>query len=176
MMHEIVQQSLKPFENYPDNSRVWVYQADRILSDSEVDAIESKLKDFIPTWAAHGKGLDASFAILFNTFVVLIVNETLEKASGCSIDSSVKVIKDLGENLKINFFDRFAIAFIQNDEFNCVSKAQFQTLVNQNKDNLLVFNNTITSFDALKNKWLLPFEDSWHTNFFSKENTFNLSL
>lgn len=166
-MQAFIENILQQFNQYPENSRVWVYQADRILNNNEVDTIESALKSFVPSWAAHGKNLDASFAILFNTFVVLLVNESSEKASGCSIDSSVKVIKDLGQQLNVNFFDRFAIAFIQGEEFNCVTKEQFQHLVNQNKENLWVFNNTITSFYDLKNNWLKPFEESWHSTYFA---------
>jgi hypothetical protein len=175
-MQKIIEQSLNAFSNYPENSRVWVYQADRILNDGEVDTIEIALKNFVPTWTAHGKHLDASFAILFNTFIVLIVNESLEKASGCSIDSSVKVIKELGQELNINFFDRFAITYIQGEEFNCVTKEQFQALVNANTENLWVFNNTITSLKALKQNWLIPFKYSWQEQYFAEVNTFSLKL
>ena len=175
-MHPTVINSLEAFNQFSPNSKVWVYQADRILAENEVDVIEAAVKQFVSGWAAHGKELEAGFAILFNTFVILIVDEQKEKASGCSIDSSVRVIKELGKQLNVDFFNRFAIAYIQNDEFNCVSKEQFQALVNQNNENLLVFNNTIIKLSDLSTNWLGSYQNSWQSNYFASEKTFNLSL
>lgn len=175
-MNTFIEESLAAFNDYSPDSRVWIYQADKILGDGEVDTIEKEVKTFVSSWAAHGKPLEAGFAILFNTFVILVVDEQKEKASGCSIDSSVKVFKELGKTLKIDFFNRFAITYIQDEEFNCVTKEQFETLVNKNTSNLWVFDNTQTKLSSLYKNWLVPFENSWQKNYFLSENTFKLSL
>lgn len=175
-MTEAIQPYLEAFKSYSPNSKIWIYQADRILSEQEVDTLESAMKQFVSGWAAHGKELEAGFAIFFNTFIILVVDEQKEKASGCSIDSSVRVVKELGKQLNVDFFNRFAIAYIQGEEFNCVTKEQFQSLVNQSADNIWVFNNTLTMLSDLYNQWLVPFESSWHKTYFSGQSSFSLSL
>ena len=43
-----------PFEQLPDQSRVWVYQANRPLTGEEMEQIRSFLKNEMNAWAAHG--------------------------------------------------------------------------------------------------------------------------
>jgi hypothetical protein len=167
---------LKKIENFSPDSRLWIYQADRTLADNEAAIAEEIIQDFASRWQAHGHPLNAYAAMLFNTFAVLIVDENVEKASGCSIDTSVKIIKELGSQLKVDFFNRFAIAYIAGDMFDCVSKEEFQTLIDTGKSDLLVFNNTITRLSQFENEWIVPFEGSWQSGFFTTDNSFKLSL
>ena len=84
------------------DSRVWVYQSDRCFDDSEIETINLLCFDFIKGWAAHGAPLKASFEVIDKYFLVLAVDQNIASASGCSIDSSVKFIKDLELKFKIN--------------------------------------------------------------------------
>jgi hypothetical protein len=96
-------------ENFPDNSQVWVYGANRFLTDEEQQAIIPRLNEFLRGWAAHGSELSAQSTILHNNFIVLIANEEEVKASGCSIDTSVRFIKELGKTFTIDFFNRLSV-------------------------------------------------------------------
>ena len=49
---------LIPFNKMPDYARVWVYQANRDLTDSEVNTIQQILESQINNWAAHGSRND----------------------------------------------------------------------------------------------------------------------
>lgn len=171
-----LEQFLQKIKSYAPESRIWIYQADRILQDNEVAVAEEILLDFTQKWAAHGKPLNATASIVFNTFLILIVDEAAEKASGCSIDTSVKIVKELGAQLGVDFFNRFAIAYISGDMFDCVSKEDFQKLIDSGKKDLLVFNNTLTQLSQLEEHWILPFENSWHANYFTSSNSFSFSL
>ncbi len=92
-----------PFEKLPGHSRLWIYQANRPLTADEKEYLTQGLKDLCDQWSAHGVPLRTSFALPFDRFVVLAVDEG---ASGCSIDSSVRFLKGLQEKLGIDFFDR----------------------------------------------------------------------
>jgi hypothetical protein len=46
-----------PFENLPEESKIWVYQSNRKFSDTEFSEIESALQAFLENWAAHGTSL-----------------------------------------------------------------------------------------------------------------------
>ncbi|TVR82244.1 MAG: ABC transporter ATPase [Chitinophagaceae bacterium] len=154
---------------FPDNARVWVYQADRKLNEYEKISISGKLNRFLNDWAAHGKKLDCSGEILHDLFIVLIVDESFEAASGCSIDSSVNFIRSIGEELNINFFDRFAIAYEDNNEIKVCSKNEFEALAAENKvnKNTIVFNNLVLDYANLKNNWKVPAHQSWQSKFFN---------
>jgi hypothetical protein len=100
-----------PIETLHENSRIWIYQASRALNPHEESTIDETLKAFCDQWAAHGAGLKTSFRIDHHRFVLLAVDEQVAGASGCSIDSSVRVLKDLEQKLNLDFFDRSEIAF-----------------------------------------------------------------
>ncbi|MBL1280433.1 MAG: ABC transporter ATPase, partial [Fluviicola sp.] len=93
------------FEQLPENSKVWVYQADRELNSSEESFLLENLKIFIQDWAAHGSQLYGDVAIKDMRFVILAVDESKTGVSGCSIDTSVRKIKDLGAEIKVDFFN-----------------------------------------------------------------------
>ena len=84
-----------PFETLPEESKVWIYQSNRKFTDEEFAAIETDLKTFVENWAAHGTGLEASFELKYNRFIILAVNQENQIATGCSIDSSVQFIQSL---------------------------------------------------------------------------------
>ena len=45
------------FNTLPEESRVWIYQASRSFSETELEEIQSKLNIFIENWTAHGSDL-----------------------------------------------------------------------------------------------------------------------
>ena len=150
-------------------SRVWIYQADRILSGDLVVLIENDLKSFVTNWTAHGSALSAKGYIKHNLFLILEVDESVAGVTGCSIDKSVHFIKSLGERYAIDFFDRMRVAYI--DEHNMVQLAdrnQFENLIKLGSitPDTIVFNNLITVSEELQDKWQVAFKDSWHAKIF----------
>jgi len=89
-----------PFENLPENSKIWIYQSNRKFSEAEMTEIENELKAFLENWTAHGTGLEASYLLKYNRFIIIAVNQEVQQATGCSIDSSVAFIQSL--ELKYN--------------------------------------------------------------------------
>ena len=118
------------FPNLPSHSRVWLYLADRKLDATEAHFLNEKLKLFLDSWAAHNKKLTCDGTLLFSQYLILAVNEDVESASGCSIDSSVRFVKSLGQELNVDFFNRLNVLVIENQEpvinsyFEAVDKNQ----------------------------------------------------
>lgn len=153
----------------PDHARVWIFQADRFLTESEVDTISNVLNSFIPQWAAHGNQLYGGYTVEKNLFIVIGVDESQSPASGCSIDSLTKVIKELGADLKIDFFNRLAISYEDdNGGLQLVSMEKFKELVKANEVNkeTIVFNNLVADKGEFDRKWRSEVKNSWHTNLF----------
>jgi hypothetical protein len=153
---------------FSENSRVWVYQADRKLSVTEVEQVQQQLDSFTTGWTAHNNQLKAKAEVRYNRFLVLIVDESQAGASGCSIDKSVHFMQHLEQEFGINLFDRFNLAYRQGDEVLSAPRHAFEEMIKQNSINkqTIVFNNMVQNLSELETKWEVPFKDSWHIQLF----------
>jgi hypothetical protein len=151
-----------PFDSLPDNARIWIYQSNRKFSKGEVDIISKDLLSFTEQWEVHGKPMKTSFKLCFDQFIILAADEGYNEASGCSIDSSVRVLKNLGSLLNIDLFDRNAVAFKDNEiTLIPLSKLKEQNAVGRWNRDTLVFNNLITTKGDLSERWLVKAGDTW---------------
>ncbi|MDB5015935.1 MAG: transporter ATPase [Mucilaginibacter sp.] len=153
---------------FSENSRVWVYQSDKKLSDTEVQQIQSLLNEFTTGWTAHNNQLKAKAEIRYNRFLILIVDESQAGASGCSIDKSVHFMQQLEKQFGIKLFDRFNLAFREGNEVLSAPRHDFEALLKQGSINTdtIVFNNMVQNLNELQTKWEVPFKDSWHIQLF----------
>ncbi len=117
-----------PFQDLPDSARIWVYQASRALHSQEIDLISQTLTQSCQAWEAHGAPLQASFEIRYNQVIIIAVNEAMNAASGCSIDTSTRWFKSLGESLQVDFFSR-DVAVIRNDQVQLLALGQIKAAV-----------------------------------------------
>jgi len=76
-------------ENFPPDSRVWIYQSSRLFTLNEALAIEDLLNDFTGNWLSHGTPVKGASYLFFGQFIILIADEKATGVSGCSTDSSV---------------------------------------------------------------------------------------
>jgi hypothetical protein len=158
---------LVPFNDLPKNSKIWIYQADRELSNEEVKKIKNKIESFLKNWQSHGKDLVASYKIAYNQFIILAVDEDKTKSSGCSVDASVALIKELEQDLQVNFFDRMKVTFKYNENINTINLVDFKHYVSKGKINnkTVVFNNLVKNISEFETNWEIPAENSWHSRF-----------
>ena len=87
---------METFSHLPASSGVWIYQSDRAFSAEEVAAINTATSEFVSQWLAHKAKVIGDGRLLYDRFVVLVADEEKLQVSGCSIDSTVRFIKDLG--------------------------------------------------------------------------------
>lgn len=144
-----------PFDTLDDHAKVWSYQADRLLTDTEVQWINEQLNPFLQEWAAHGTKLKAYGEVMNNAHLILAVDESAHNASGCSIDTSVRFIKSLEKELNVSFFNRLKMLTLSDGQFVYVNYADLASL----SDETIVFNNTISSVSEFKNSWKSPLKN-----------------
>lgn len=151
------------------SSKIWIYQADRLLTQKESDQINTTLINFTQNWQAHGTALSSGFEIRYNLFLILWVDEELAGASGCSIDASVRVIKQIEQEFGIDLFNRFNMAYKENEVVKITDKTNFETLLKNQIINskTIVFNNLVNTYNDLKNNWEIPIANSWHSKVFT---------
>ncbi|MFC5282238.1 ABC transporter ATPase [Pedobacter alpinus] len=152
-------------------ARVWIYQSDKEFEQSQLIDLDVLLKNFTANWSAHNQQLSASFEIKYNRFIVLIVDETQAGASGCSIDKSVHLMKDVEQKFNVNLFDRFNIAYKDGDKIVTVNRNSFEDLIANGKVNsfTIVFNNIVPTYEEYLNNWETPLANSWHAKLFKVE-------
>jgi len=157
-----------PFNNLPQDARVWIYQSNREFSDREVVQISERIETFMATWKRHGDDLKTSYVIKYNQFIVLGVDESFNDVSGCSIDSSVHFIQEIEKEFGVDLMNKMNTAFRIGENINIVSLADFQKFVKENKitSDTIVFNNMAESKTEFDTKWEVPANKSWHKRFF----------
>ena len=109
------------FPELPDSSRIWLHLANRKLVASEEQFLKEQLTVFLDSWSAHGKRLQCNATLLFSQYLIFSVDENIESASGCSIDSSVHFAKRMGSELGIDFFTRLEVLVIEGDDTRLLS-------------------------------------------------------
>ncbi|SEO91380.1 hypothetical protein SAMN05192574_11620 [Mucilaginibacter gossypiicola] len=153
---------------FSPQSRVWIYQSDRKLTDQEVQQIQPELDRFAANWTAHNNQLKAKTEIRYNRFFILIVDESQAGASGCSIDKSVHFMQQVQQHLGINLFDRFNLAYREGEEVLSLPRHDFEAKLKDGSINkeTVVYNNLVQNLNELETKWEVPFKDSWHIQLF----------
>ncbi|WP_256008961.1 ABC transporter ATPase [Desertivirga xinjiangensis] len=147
-----------------EDSRVWIYQADRAFTGAEKEQIEDALKDFTSQWQAHGFQLSADAEVRYNRFIILMVDEAQAGATGCSIDKSVRMIKDFEQQFNVNLFDRLNIAFRRGDDILSLDRDRFEQEIQSGRvtEDTIVFNNLVQTKKELDTNWETQFRNSWH--------------
>ena len=155
--------------SFSPQSKVWIYQSNRPFTDDEVSAIQQKLDAFTSQWKAHGHQLKAKADILHKFFIVFTVDEASAGVTGCSIDASVRIIKEIEQAHNVDLFDRFNIAYKIDDKVIVTNKEDFETLVNIKTvgPKTIVFNNLVQTLQEFETKWETSFEESWHSKVFA---------
>ena len=149
--------------NFDAQSRVWIYQASRLFTLSEALEIEDMLNAFASGWTSHGDKVKGSGHLLFGQFIILMADETASGVSGCSTDSSVRLIKEIESKTGVTLFDRQSLAFAIKGKVELLPISQMNYAIENNFVNTdtLYFNNTVGTKAELENNWIIPVKDSW---------------
>nr|WP_298658283.1 ABC transporter ATPase [uncultured Flavobacterium sp.] len=157
-----------PFEELPEDAKIWIYQSNRKLTDDEVESITSKCQDFIENWAAHGTSLAASFVIKYNRFIIFAVNQEVQQATGCSIDASVHFIQQLEQKFAIELLDKMNVTYRSGEHIAHKSLLDFKKMAKEKavSEHTIVFNNLVNTKGEWEEFWEVPASESWHSRFF----------
>ena len=158
---------LVEFNTLPEESRVWIYQANRSFSENELEEIQNKLNVFIENWTAHGGDLEAGYSIKYKRFIVFGLNQKLNNATGCSIDSSVHFIQQLEKDYNVDLMDKMNVSYKQGEYVAYKTLTDFRKMAKDKavSKNTIVFNNLVTTIAEFNESWEVPASESWHNRF-----------
>jgi hypothetical protein len=154
--------SLLPKDFNPD-SRVWIYQSNRPFSTNEAIEIENMLKEFVGQWNSHGTPVEGFCTLLFGQFIMLMADETAMGVSGCSTDSSVRLIKEIEKLFNVNLFDRQMLAFVIEEKVQLIPLNQLKYAADNHfiVAATIYFNNPVQTKAEFENSWMIPINASW---------------
>ena len=158
---------LVEFNKLPEESRIWIYQCNRSLTEDEISQISIKLDTFIENWTAHGSDLHAGYQIKYKRFIILGLNQSLNIATGCSIDASVHFIQQLEKEYNIDLMDKMNVSYKQGDYIAYKSLTDFKKMARDRaiSKNTIVFNNLVANKAEYADNWEIPVGESWHSRF-----------
>jgi hypothetical protein len=162
---------LLPHEFHAD-SRVWIYQSSRRFTIGEALQIEERLNEFVSNWHSHGVPVKGSAHLFFGQFILLIADESATGVSGCSTDSSVRLMKKLEDEFVVKLFDRQLLAFVVDDHIELIPLAQAEYALKNRfiGPETKYFNNTVQTKAELESNWIIPLRNSWLGNKWSLGN------
>ncbi len=145
-------------------SKVWIYQANRNFTEEELSRLHPICADFVKSWQAHGTNLLAAYAIYFDRFLCLFADESRQGATGCSIDSSVRLVQDIEKKFQISLLDRRGVAYLENENLRTTDFSELSTLYSSGMINngTPVFNNLVATKSEMETGWIIPLSESWH--------------
>ena len=164
--------------DFNENSRVWIYQSNRVFSISEALQIEPILENFITNWKSHGTPVKGFANLLFGQFIIFMADESQCNVGGCSTDSSVRIVKQIEQEFKVDMFNRQNLAFILKDKVQILPMTQMKyALENKFIDiETLFFNNLVATKKELETNWIIPIKDSWLATRYNLTNQLSVSL
>ncbi|RYU78696.1 hypothetical protein [Hymenobacter persicinus] len=157
-----------PFDQLPASARIWIYQASRPLTETEVAGLQPALARFAEAWTSHGRALQASAAILHQQFLVIGLNEAVADASGCSIDASVRFVREVEQELGVDLLEKSQLAFLINGQVQLIGRTGLRQAVADGvlTAETLYFDNTVAERAQLQRAWPAPAATTWLAKYF----------
>jgi hypothetical protein len=149
--------------DFAADSRVWIYQCNRLFTIPEALQAEDLLNQFVNGWQSHGTPVKGYATIFFGQFIIIMADENATGVSGCSTDSSVRVIKEIEKLFGVTMFDRTSLAFVVKEKVQLLPLSQLQYAFDNKfiDSETIYFNNLVATKEELETKWLLPVKESW---------------
>lgn len=159
---------LKPFNELSEESKIWIYQSNRKLSDEEFSEIEKDLQFFLENWSAHGTSLECGYELKYNRFIIIAVDQEIQAATGCSIDASVQFIQSLEAKYSVDLLDKMNVTFKNGEHIAHKSLIDFKKMAKDKAvtENTIVFNNLVNNIEEYNESWETIASESWHSRFF----------
>lgn len=160
---------LVPFKSLPKNSRIWIFPSSKEIDIHKKSKIKERLVKFISDWTSHNKNIQAGFELPYNRFIVIALNQNLQNASGCSIDSLMNIIQIFEKEFDLILLDRMNVLYRdKNRKIEYLTLKDFVKMVKYKSINssTTVFNNLVINKEEYMDLWEVPAINSWHSRYF----------
>lgn len=159
------------FSELPPDARLWIYGADRDLTDDEVAHLHRAFERFSSQWDSHGRGVEADLIVVEHRFIVIAAHVPSGDLSGCGIDKSVHHVEQEGISLGITWSPALSVFYRDaTGAIRSVSRTVFRERVARNEisGTTLVFDPAAAYIaDLREGRFARPARESWHRRIFN---------
>ncbi|MDG2342294.1 MAG: hypothetical protein P8L24_04415 [Cytophagales bacterium] len=151
------------FDKLTKKARCWVYITEKPMLTNK-SLVKDHLKDLCDQWSSHGKNINSSFQLYKENFIILFADEEI---SGCSIDSSNKLLRESLNLLKIDIQRNSKIGIFIGDKLEFKERSTLIKLIRDKELNLKnkMVNTTVKNKEEYDKNWILDINKSWLVNF-----------
>jgi hypothetical protein len=157
------------FSRMPGEARLWIFAAERVLTDDEQQQLFDELDGFLEEWKAHGEPLSAARDLRYGQFLLVAADESTAGASGCSIDALTGVLRRVEGRLGVELASNAPVFYRDEQGVRRVTRARFAKMAGTGEVTpaVTVFDNTIARVaDVREGRWERPARESWHARAF----------
>jgi hypothetical protein len=150
-------------DSLSDNSKIYIFPANRKLYPKEIPLIQEKMESFLKEISK----IDLAFEMQYDRFLILIVSHETPLNMEQS-DALVNLILQLEKEYKITLLDKVNVCFKQGEYVQLKEMNAFKKLIKSKgvSKKTIVFNNLITTKSEYDCCWETPAEDSWISHYF----------
>jgi len=93
------------------------------------------------------------------------VDQEKQSPTGCSIDASVKFVKELEILYSVDLLDKMNVSYKQGNYVAYKTLMDFKKMAKEKavSKKTIVFNNLVNSLGEYKEFWEVPASESWHS-------------
>ncbi len=149
--------------HFPDSSRVWVYQSDRIFHSEEEQKLTVYLNQYVEEWISHGRPVKGWAKVLFHQFIIIMADDGADRLCGSAIDGSIRFIKEIETKMGVDLLDRMKLGFATENGVRVIPMHEVEGQIKNGelKKETLFFNNTVSTKGALLQDWIQPLDKSF---------------
>ncbi len=152
---------LVDFDEISDGSRIWIYASTKRLTSNQQHYILDSIAHHIKDWQSHQNPLKAAVKVLEDYFIIVALDESYEKASGCSIDALQNNIQNIEKELNISLLDRLNVYIVKNGEIESIPLFKLKGSVDQDA----FFYDLTINYKKDIETYLKPIKDGWCYNY-----------
>jgi len=157
------------FTTLSDDTRVWLYAADRRLTSQQAEAVRARLRTFMATWDSHARNVVSELALVDNRLLVVGAEVPGGSISGCGIDKSLHTLDSLARELDFVWVNGLHIVYRdQQGQYQTASRSEFKTLAARGEvdGETPVVDLAMQHLGHLRGRGLeVPLATSWHSRF-----------
>jgi hypothetical protein len=154
-----------PFEALPDDARVWVFAAADPLTGDAASRVLAEVDRFLDRWAAHGVPLRCARDWRDDRFLAIGVDQSVEGASGCSIDGLFRSLRGLEPAIGTTLLGGGRVYWRAADgRVACSDREDFpaRAAAGAVTDGSPVFDTSVTTAGDWRARFERPLRESWH--------------
>jgi hypothetical protein len=148
---------------FDSESRVWVYQNNRIFTKVETLQVNRHLKSRMILWKDQNPQLKTYARLFFKQFIIFMFDHTSSEINDFNTENLIGLIKNIEKDFQVVLSDRQMLAFIIANRIQLLPLKILNDVIDKDliTKETLYFNNTILTKKELLTNWIIPVKESW---------------